>query len=630
MGVYAASIGKVAEQLTSAERKQALLNAVMEQSASISTAPATGPGAALAQSQVAQQNAQVAVGDFFAPVWRDWANLQVDAINRIMGKYDEFAARTRDVMNLTADMANTKGSDPVMVNRLSDLSAAMAEVSIAMNNGVPNASAYADALTDIALSAYNTGVVTEQQTNLIELAVEGIRAETKAARDAAAARALANEQAQRASPYYQQLAAAHREVATAEELAAAEATLAKSSMEAFAQSMVGANAYAQALAGGLSTVQAQASATAGVIYDLRGALASLSTVSNGNVGGPDALDQVLPQINALAPQLVPELGLDAALAKVDELKIANRELYDTLKAQGYTENDILVALRANVNETQKWASGLGNVQTSAAGINKEFDKLVSATQSVIADSMDLGVTWEGMNSTQGGDSINENAKRLAAIANEGLQGQPWLDEFIAEVPGVYADLMLKQAAGVDVKTAAQQIMAEFQQGLRPELLDRDMIKQRVKDMIIGQENAAKLATEIAQELATEMNIPFQQALSAASSALGVAPTGAAGESATGGTVDMTGSGNAAGTTFAAGFAANADGTILIAGIVAKMETQLPRIYSAGAIHGTQWGAGFMSTVETSIGVPLVNLLTVLITPGVLAAIKANESQTTPP
>ena len=44
--------------------------------------------------------------------------------------------------------------------------------------------------------------------------------------------------------------------------------------------------------------------------------------------------------------------------------------------------------------------------------------------------MNLGdIKWPGSDSSaRNGDAVNENARRIAAIANEGLQGQPWLEE----------------------------------------------------------------------------------------------------------------------------------------------------------------------------------------------------------
>jgi hypothetical protein len=148
-------------------------------------------------------------------------------------------------------------------------------------------------------------------------------------------------------------------------------------------------------------------------------------------------------------------------------------------------------------------------------------------------------------------------------------------------------------------------------------------------MIVGDQNMAALAEEIAQELATEMGIPLQQALAAAGGAMGVT-TGAAGDAAkaaagTGGT-DMTSGGVQAGQTWIAGFLAQADGTQIVTGIVAKLTAEMPKFLDAGKGAGTQWGAGFMSTVESGIANPLINLLVTLVTPGIMAQMAAAKSQ----
>ena len=106
-------------------------------------------------------------------------------------------------------------------------------------------------------------------------------------------------------------------------------------------------------------------------------------------------------------------------------------------------------------------------------------------------------------------------------------------------------------------------------------------------------------------------------------------TGAAGEAAAqanaGGT-DMTTGGVQAGQTFIAGFLAQADGTQIVAGIVGKLTAEMPKFLDAGKGAGTQWGAGFMSTVESGIANPLINLLVTLVTPGIMAQMAAGKSQ----
>ena len=82
-------------------------------------------------------------------------------------------------------------------------------------------------------------------------------------------------------------------------------------------------------------------------------------------------------------------------------------------------------------------------------------------------SPDIGFDPAGMLPRE--DDINENARRLAAIANEGIANQPWLEEFKATAPQAWSDIMAQVAAGVDAKTAAATIYRDFQSGLRPDL-----------------------------------------------------------------------------------------------------------------------------------------------------------------
>ncbi len=350
---------------------------------------------------------------------------------------------------------------------------------------------------------------------------------------------------------------------------------------------------------------------------------------------------------------VPYLQLD----RWEDTTRAADDFSDAISGIGVSasnSNEDLYDILRNADNLTSATAGQGK---AAAAANQEYKSLLSTVQGIVDESMKLddfkasdlfsadelkakGLSGnEGISASQalgGGmrqDAVNENARRLAAIAKEGFIGQDWLEEFKAEVPGVYADLMLKQAAGLDLRTAALQIMQEFQAGMRPELLDKGMIKERVKAMILGDQNASALAEEIAAELAAEMGIPIQEALAAAGGAMGV-KTGAAGAAAAGAGgkpgSDMTTSGASAGQTFMAGFVANADGVLIVAGIVAKMAAEFPKFRDNGAHAGTQWGAGFMSTVESGIASPLITILATLVTPTVMANFAAAGTQTTPP
>ena len=291
------------------------------------------------------------------------------------------------------------------------------------------------------------------------------------------------------------------------------------------------------------------------------------------------------------------------------------------------------ALGTGVEDALGGAGG-GGAAGAVDALSTSLDDLKSKVSGVLSGALSPDIGFDPAGMLPRPDDINENARRIAAIAKEGIINQPWLEEFKQEAPQAWTDIMNQVAAGVDAKTAAAKIYQDFQQGLRPDLIDKGLVKERVKAMIVGDQNMAALAEEIAQELATEMGIPLQQALAAAGGAMGVT-TGAAGDAAkaagdaTGGT-DMTSGGVQAGQTWIAGFLAQADGTQIVAGIVTKLQAEMPKFLDAGKGAGTQWGAGFMSTVESGIANPLINLLVTLVTPGIMAQMAAKESQSAAP
>ena len=398
--------------------------------------------------------------------------------------------------------------------------------------------------------------------------------------------------------------------------------------------------YATAsFASGLSQVQAQAGATMGVIYNLTGAVQQLNATMGVMQSNSDLLGGVVPQLNNITSGLMNNMGVDEALAKGQELKIQYRDQIESLRAQGYTTAEIGMILQSNLDDTREWATGLDKVATATGGIStatqqvsQEYEDLKSKVSGILSGALDTGVGVKASDLLPREDDVNENARRLADIAVNGFKGQDWLAEFQATAPKAYQDIMDQVAAGVDAKSAAATILRDFEDGMRPDLIDKGLVKERVKRMILGEQSMAALASEIAQELATEMNIPLSQALAAAGGAMGVT-TGAAGEAAAqanaGGT-DMTTGGVQAGQTFIAGFLAQADGTQIVAGIVGKLTAEMPKFLDAGKGAGTQWGAGFMTTVESGIAQPLINLLVTLVTPGIMAQMAAKESQSTAP
>lgn len=244
---------------------------------------------------------------------------------------------------------------------------------------------------------------------------------------------------------------------------------------------------------------------------------------------------------------------------------------------------------------------LSSMGGAASKANSEFSSLESTVKGLLQSSLDPGVGVDVDKLLPREDAINENARRLADIAVNGFKGQSWLEEFKAEVPDIYKALV----ESGDPKTAAAQFLRDFQDGLVPQLIDKETAKARVRRMLLGQSTMAALATEIATELSQEMGVSMAQAQAAVGQALGTgAPAGG-----TGAIVDGTGPGGA-----------------FVDGFSQAIAARAAQIQASGSTAGATWGTGFLSTVEGNVPQQLLTILTVLITPLVIAQINSNNGR----
>jgi len=362
-----------------------------------------------------------------------------------------------------------------------------------------------------------------------------------------------------------------------------------------------ASAASQALMRRFAELASQANAT-------QGALRSMWINAAGALGaqqaftGWQAQKQELESLVNVWSQYGRMSGEQLEFAKAEWLDNQNRKLNDQIKA-----------LTAVDTAAGRAASG------GLSAFDSRLSSIQSSVQSMIAGALSLdGIAWPGMEGPRQ-DDINENARRLAAIANEGLIGQDWLGEFAAEAPATYADLMLKIASGMDAQGAAQQLLAQFQQGLRPDLLDFDMIKQRVKDQLTSQQAIQEMTGELTSQLMAEMGVSAQQVQGALAD-LGLGATGA-------GSTD-------AGGAFAASFQDGVDGDQVAAGSLAKIAKAFldneSQVRSSGAVVGAWWGEGFMAVVGQNVPPGLLDLLTNLLLPRIQAAAATAASQTGAP
>lgn len=220
----------------------------------------------------------------------------------------------------------------------------------------------------------------------------------------------------------------------------------------------------------------------------------------------------------IATGLVPSLGTDAALARNEELARGTQTQIDAWVQAGYSVEQIESVLLPSYLDQLREANTLTAAHGSAVdAVGQSYDDLKGKVQGVLSGSLDTGVGFTAEDLLPREDAINENARRLADIAKNGLSGQSWLEEFKAEVPAVFAEI----ADSPDPKIAATKLLHQFEQGLRPELIDKDKVKDTVRAMILGKQAMAGLADEIAAELATEMGIGIEKAKQAVGSAVGL-------------------------------------------------------------------------------------------------------------
>lgn len=266
---------------------------------------------------------------------------------------------------------------------------------------------------------------------------------------------------------------------------------------------------------------------------------------------------------------------------------------------------------------KRYARTLGGDATKAArDAERAFGDLKSKVSSVLSDALSdtAGVNPDDILGNLGirEDAIAENARRLADVAANGFKDQDWLGEFAAEVPDIFKEL---QEAG-DPRAAAAAMLKEFQQGFRPELLDKDLLKQTVKDMIMGDQAKEQLATELAQELAGELGTSIPDALAAAREAVG----------ARGGAAED-GGGSEIGAQFAEGI--SSAGTTALAKLneILRNEENLKQVEASGEKAGEKWGLGFLRMVNENVPQQLIDLLANLVTPLVQGNLKQQQSLT---
>ena len=532
---YAEGLGKTASALTVMEQKQALINAVMAQSADMVN------GATDSMSESA-----VAIGSMGAA----WQNLK-DQLGTLV------SPAVATAMQGLADALN------------------------AVNAGIQEAQATSAQRTEIFEADMLGGARTQLEQDLEKIKHAGL-----VGTDEWAAKV------KELQSVYAELGLTFNATTGQWEQALGGATAAFGETEGAARGLAGAEADT-------GNAAAAAAPQVGQLSD-----AMKEQISEAQAA-TRALYGLTGQIKSFFTSNVTALGVQGAIAGNEELTRKANAYIDVLRQQGLTGDAVYLSAQQYINglltpyqnqidainKAERATANYGSTAASAYdGAQSALDTLTGKVQSVL--SLDAGVDAASLLPRE--DAVNENARRLADIAVNGFKGQDWLGAFAESVPDIFQAL----SESGDPKGAAAQMLRDFQDGLVPDLLDKDRAKELVKRMITGEQTMAALAQEIAGELSQELGVALPQAQAAAFGALGVAPT-------EGGGTTGVGEGAAA---------------------ELSSEATLKSMAKAGAEAAMTWGTAFLDSVAANVPAALIQMLTTLITPQVQANLAAAQSQ----
>jgi hypothetical protein len=549
---YAQSIGMTAEQLSDAEKRQALLNMVVAQSADLvakNNAAGENMVDQFERMDAAIQSAKEALGELFAPAMAAIARQIADAVTMATDAITD------------AQKATAEGDLFAIGDSITGYLAALEKAEQRMR--------------DSALLGNVPGM--QDAANQIEMLRAGLRT---LAEDYNAAAAITG------APLLNVGALARGEMATLD----------------------AANA--------VNDVGAEAELAKAKVAELMGALLRLDSAQRSAASSVE---------QRLFDTALRRSGGDylAAMSGGAAASMAIIERANTLMLQGnrdleFRDQVIIPSLIRQEQESlrlmEQAAPATHAIGDAAAKVNQEFESLKGKVAGVLSGALDVGVGVGPADFLPREDAINEQARRLADIMVNGFTGQDWVGAFAEGAPDIYK--MLTESG--DPKAAAAQLLLDFQDGLVPDLIDKDKAKDLVRRMLLGEANMAELAQEIAAELSGEMGVSSAQALVAAQGALGVD-----------GAVQM----EPAGADAAVGFSDGFDAALQDLGqrAAATMEKSVAsdavvkQMTNAGHSAGTVWGDGFLAAVGQNIPQALLDILTLRVLPMVQGGLTAQAS-----
>lgn len=340
--------------------------------------------------------------------------------------------------------------------------------------------------------------------------------------------------------------------------------------------------------------------------------------------------QAQKTVGTAAAKVLAENSLDALSLKADTLKsdleAGELSALDLALTFGSVESDLLSPFVAIEEQNKLAQQSLKQTGKVAKDLAKDTEQAFSELQGKVASvlsgalSLDVGVNPEDILPRQ--DAINEDARRLADIAVKGFDS-PWYEYFKNEFPALFAQFFSGASTQDGVKLQAANIIKNFQDGLVPELINKETAKDRVRRALIGEQNMAELAKEIATELSAELGTSLAETQKVANQVLGGSPVI---ESPTISVDSLSSLPAQFEDSFKSSFSGFSESFASLLTETFSAKVVVEASMSAGKQNGETWGSGFIETVGESIPSALVDILTAKILPNIETAKKQSEQR----
>lgn len=645
---YAGTIGKTAGELTTAERKQAILNEAFKQGATAIEANREASDSAATNFErmdASIQNAKDNLGELFAPavavVAKNIADAAQaaseqlnnigkgmsvdDAIGKINGLQNILAGLDAGRAQLESNRGNPGFDQTTLFEVIAKQREAQEQLNQAQNEYFAALRQMYPAQAQSADAMNRTNLAAEAQVNILRM-----NAEAAAATGAS----------------FDPLNVATNSLARETDVLNAALQGAPGWMSAMASEALAAGGSILEVADDVRILKGEIDRLEGAKSGIRNAVIRAAIGVKDIVGGSS-------QALALAQQQIGEM--DFAIAALGQrLKdgtISQTEFDFELANLNDTATESFDAITdADRAAKQLAREGLSAAKKAANEAEQAFESLKGKVAGVLQGALDPGVgvdvntlLKDGVKVPDGKqpkpedfllpreDAINENARRLADVAVKGFES-PWLEYFKTAWPDLYNEMFADAQSNDSVRKTAAMLLQNFEDGLNPELIDKGRAKDRIKRMLLGETRMEELAQEIASELAAEFggSISLGKIQAAANSALGVDGGNQVqlAQSLSGIATEAGGQAAVIGGNIRSGIVSALDGigeTVAIAlDKQFRAENNLKTINAAGATSGEAWGSGFLSTMD-SLTTQVLEKLASLVSPYVEATQARNAT-----